>query len=225
MLRLSCIAALVSSIWLGAAAAQDLTGTIRVVDGDTFAVAGQTIRIFGIDAPETDQMCGGSGTPMWGCGAWVSGEVRARFGGRRARCETVDVDRYQRIVARCYVDGADVGKSLVAEGLAFAFRKYSWDYDLDEKGAAVTGRGLHGQGVENPAAFRANARAGHAAQSMQQAPDGCVIKGNISADGKRIYHVPGQSWYARTVVKTSDGERWFCSEAEARQAGWRRARR
>lgn len=52
----------------------------------------------------------------------------------------------------------------------------------------------------------------------------CKIKGNVSiASGERIYHVPGQRDYAGTVIRPEYGERWFCSEAEARQAGWRRA--
>lgn len=54
----------------------------------------------------------------------------------------------------------------------------------------------------------------------------CDIKGNVSVNsGDHIYHVPGQMYYAETVIRPEYGERWFCSEAEARQAGWRRARR
>ena len=53
----------------------------------------------------------------------------------------------------------------------------------------------------------------------------CAIKGNISINsGERIYHVPGQEYYAVTVIRAEYGERWFCSEAAARQAGWRKAR-
>jgi hypothetical protein len=57
-----------------------------------------------------------------------------------------------------------------------------------------------------------------------QAAQTCRIKGNVSiATGERIYHVPGQADYERTKISPSYGERWFCSEAEARGAGWRRA--
>ncbi|WP_086469658.1 hypothetical protein [Devosia lucknowensis] len=53
----------------------------------------------------------------------------------------------------------------------------------------------------------------------------CDIKGNISVNtGERIYHVPGQEFYAETTIRPEYGERWFCSEAEARAAGWRKAR-
>lgn len=53
----------------------------------------------------------------------------------------------------------------------------------------------------------------------------CRIKGNISVDsGERIYHVPGQLFYDDTKIRTDYGERWFCSEADARKAGWRKSR-
>jgi hypothetical protein len=51
----------------------------------------------------------------------------------------------------------------------------------------------------------------------------CRIKGNISQNG-RIYHVPGSASYDQTQIDTSKGERWFCTEAEARAAGWRAPR-
>lgn len=55
---------------------------------------------------------------------------------------------------------------------------------------------------------------------------GCDIKGNISINsGARIYHMPGQEDYEATIIRPKYGERWFCSEAEARKAGWRRASR
>jgi endonuclease YncB( thermonuclease family) len=52
---------------------------------------------------------------------------------------------------------------------------------------------------------------------------GCVIKGNLSSNG-RIYHLPGSASYDATRIDTSTGERWFCSESEALAAGWRPAR-
>ncbi|MDJ0509665.1 MAG: hypothetical protein QNJ64_10490 [Crocosphaera sp.] len=54
----------------------------------------------------------------------------------------------------------------------------------------------------------------------------CNIKGNISiSTGRKLYHVPGQQDYENTVITTEKGERWFCSEQEAINAGWRKAPR
>ena len=67
-----------------------------------------------------------------------------------------------------------------------------------------------------------------AAAQLQSEPPrqaACLIKGNINDRGERIYHVPGGAFYDRTRISPSKGERWFCTEAEARQAGWRRSRR
>ena len=47
---------------------------------------------------------------------------------------------------------------------------------------------------------------------------------SVSLNGERIYHVPGQRYYDVTNIDPTYGERWFCSEAEAREAGWRKSR-
>ena len=52
----------------------------------------------------------------------------------------------------------------------------------------------------------------------------CDIKGNISYNsGERIYHVPGQAYYDETVINEDYGEKWFCTESAAINAGWRKA--
>ena len=55
--------------------------------------------------------------------------------------------------------------------------------------------------------------------------DACKIKGNVNRGGERIFHVPGGQYYRSIKIDTSKGERWFCSEADARKAGWRKSRR
>lgn len=231
MLRIALVTA---ALVLGTMAHAGPNGTIRVVDGDTIKVGDTTVRLHAIDAPEVDQMCGDAQSPAWPCGAWVRDKTREMFEGRTARCTATDTDRYGRVVAKCSANGRDIGETLVSEGLAFAYRDYGMDYDLTEKGAAVTARGLHGTGVMSPAAFRSAQR--DAAQTDQRqaarntVPEAinpaCVIKGNISRNGEsRIYHLPGQRHYDDTRISEHNGERWFCSEAEARAAGWRKARK
>ena len=63
-----------------------------------------------------------------------------------------------------------------------------------------------------------------ASACTQEQRAGCVIKGNISSSGERIYHVPGQRYYDKTLIHLSKGERWFCTEQEAVAAGWRKAK-
>jgi micrococcal nuclease len=55
-------------------------------------------------------------------------------------------------------------------------------------------------------------------------PDDCPIKGNISFSGQKIYHLPGQRYYDQTTIDTDRGERYFCTESEAHEAGWEKAK-
>lgn len=193
-----------------------LEGVLRVIDADTFDIDDARVRLFGIDAPEMGQPCVSQGQE-WDCGRWARDMVRDRFEGQWAVCTVKDVDRYDRLVASCQVDGVDLGEVIVSEGWAWAYLRYSSQYELDEKAAAVTERGLWAVEIARPADYRAALAAG------PDAPDpGCAIKGNIS-DGGRIYHVPGSRDYARTSINTNRGERWFCSAAQAEAAGWRAA--
>ncbi|WP_375554031.1 thermonuclease family protein [Roseovarius mucosus] len=210
------------------AGAEGFGGLVRVIDGDTLDVGEVRVRLHGIDAPELGQICTNPDGGTWDCGTWVAEEVRARIENREARCQAVEKDRYDRTVARCTVVGQDVGRMLVADGLALAYRKYSMAYDLDEKAAVIAGRGLHEVLMARPEDHRRMVREERAAEAQANAPApqaGCVIKGNRSGSGNQIYHMPGQADYDATVITEAKGERWFCSEAEARAAGWRRAKR
>ncbi|KQI72071.1 nuclease [Loktanella sp. 5RATIMAR09] len=193
-------------------------GTVRVIDADTIDVGGTRVRLFGIDAPEMGQPCSADGR-QWDCGAWTRDAVRNRFEGTYARCQQRDIDRYGRIVAQCAVDGQDMGQLIVYSGMAWAFRRYSETYDLDEKAAAIAERGLWAVDVQMPSDFRATRFAEDPVPNRN-----CAIKGNISSSG-RIYHMPGQEHYDRTRINPANGERWFCTRAEAEAAGWRAARR
>ena len=218
MLRICSWFALVLAVAMPVAAA-DFTGKVRVIDGDTLDVGRVRVRLHGIDAPERNQPCTTLTGQNWGCGDWVTQQVRDRYQGEHARCEATDRDRYGRVVARCFVDGSDIGRAMVADGLAYTYRKYSDDYDLDEEAAFVADRGIHGFTLQSPARYRLTRIKGRVAPDAN-----CRIKGNINAKGARIYHMPGQKFYEKTGIRPAQGEHWFCSEAQARASGWRAAK-
>lgn len=58
----------------------------------------------------------------------------------------------------------------------------------------------------------------------EQPDPSCAIKGNVNAKGDHIYHMPGGKNYALTRIKPVEGDRWFCTEQEAQDAGFRAAR-
>jgi hypothetical protein len=132
------------------------------------------------------------------------------------------------MVARCSVGEIDIGQTLVAHGLAFAHAQYSQDYVAVEVGSMRSKQGIHAYQLVRLADFRAAKVAPKSSRPKQMSklcPPGCIIKGNISAKGGRIFHVEGQRDYLTTSIRRENGERWFCSEPDARAAGWRAAKR
>lgn len=198
----------------------DVSGKARVIDGDTIEVAGQRIRLHGIDAPESGQACEVDGK-AWQCGQAATRALSRAIGAHSVTCEERDRDRYKRIVAVCSVGNRDLGALMVSEGFALAYRRYSTDYVKAEDTARKTQRGMWAGRFIEPWSWRRGQRLASEAANDNQA---CNIKGNISRNG-RIYHMPGGAYYERTRIDEAKGERWFCSEAEARAAGWRRSKR
>ncbi len=90
-------------MFLPVPALADITGKPRVIDGDTIEVAGQRIRLHGIDAPESRQHCRRGGE-CWRCGKDATSALKAFLGSRPVSCKELDRDRYRRIVAKCAVD-------------------------------------------------------------------------------------------------------------------------
>ena len=200
-------------------------GRVTVTDGDSLVVDGKRVRLFGIDAHELDQSCTRADGAEVACGRWAKAAAEELFAGRHATCRTLKFDRYDRALATCRVGGRDMGEVLLKEGIVAVYpRETLRDYLDFEKEAQLLERGIWAWDSERPLDFRASQRAPVQRQPVPQASGECVIKGNISGSG-RIYHLPGQENYDATRINTGKGERWFCSEAEARAAGWRRARR
>jgi len=198
--------------------ATTIEGHAQAIDGDTLTVGDRKVRLFGIDAPELDQTCRRSGR-SWACGTSAKQMLADLVASGPVRCDVMDLDRYGREVAVCKVRGDDIGALMVRQGGAIAYRKYSSRYVPAETAARREGLGLWAATWITPEEFR------HSGDT-QPVPDAdCPIKGNIGNGGRRIYHLPGQADYSATRIDTRRGERWFCSEAEARAAGFRRAAR
>ncbi len=198
-----------------------IAGQAAVIDGDTLEVAGTRIRLHGIDAPEGSQTCLRDAAE-WRCGHQASLALIDHIGDRPVICTPRDLDRYGRVVAVCTAEGKDLNAWMVSEGWALAYRFYATDYVPDEQAAETAKRGIWQGSFVPPWDWRRGTRLA-AAQKPRGAA--CDIKGNISSKGERIYHVPGGMYYDRTRISAGKGERWFCSQAEARSAGWRRSRR
>lgn len=93
---------------------------IRVIDGDTFVMDGETIRLWGIDAPEIDQTCG-----AYRAGIMARNKLRDLVEDGPVTCNRVETDRYGRTIARCRNDRRSLAASLVSSGLARDWSRYS----------------------------------------------------------------------------------------------------
>jgi len=225
-MRRATVFVIVLSCFIAATASADLAeprvvGIASVTDGDTFDIGPIRIRLHGIDAPEAGQQCKRADGKSWQCGTEATNRLTDLVGGRTVECTALDRDAYGRIIAKCIADGIDVNARLVAEGLAWAFTRYSDDYANHEAAAKAAGLGIWQGETQTPWDYRADRWNRAAAASPRP---GCPIKGNINREGERIYHTPWSPHYDRTRIDEAEGERWFCDEAEAQAAGWRPAR-
>ena len=105
----------------------DLVGVASVIDADNIEIHGQRIRLHGIDAPEGGQICRDAAGRDWRCGQRAALALQDLIGRRPGRCLVGEVD---------------INGWLVTQGLALAYRRYSYDYVTAEDEARAAGRGI-----------------------------------------------------------------------------------
>ncbi|OKO78351.1 nuclease [Bradyrhizobium sp. NAS96.2] len=107
------------------ARAGDVAGQVSVIDGDTLEIHGTRVRLYGIDAPEHDQLCRDPHGGHYRCGQVAANALGAYIGRQAVACVEVDRDRYGRSVAVCSVGKVDLADWLVRGGLAIDWPRYS----------------------------------------------------------------------------------------------------
>jgi endonuclease YncB( thermonuclease family) len=211
-----------------------ISGPALVIDGDSLDIGETSVRLFGVDAFEGRQTCRRNGV-NWRCGEAATEQLAELVGTGQLACIRKDTDSYGRTVARCTAGNIDLAEELARAGLALAYRQYSDDYIDEEVEARAARRGAWAgefdapwdwrrQGSRESAESSASDSSAGSPSPVAPASGDCPIKGNISREGERIYHVPGSPYYDSTVIDESTGERWLCSPEEAEQAGWRASR-
>ena len=115
----------------------------KISDGDSLLAGAKRLRLFGIDAPELEQACKNNYGHKYACGEVAKTALKELISnGNTLSCNVVDVDRYRRLVARCFTDDIDLSKWLVREGLAIAYLAYSKEYYEAEIEARNEQRGM-----------------------------------------------------------------------------------
>ncbi|MEM7446543.1 MAG: thermonuclease family protein, partial [Pseudomonadota bacterium] len=111
---------------------------INVIDGDTFEVEGQIIRLWGIDAPELDQHCRAFSEPV--PAGELAAELLESLVYSLSHCEPMGDQPEDRTIARCHqTDGDDLGGEMVAAGYAWDWPEVSGGAYADRAAEAVAG--------------------------------------------------------------------------------------
>jgi endonuclease YncB( thermonuclease family) len=192
-----------------------------VIDGDTLQVGDQIVQLYGIDAPELGQLCDEEGglrhcgidaalalrkllalaRPALHCSPWQDGGDPAEAPGA-----TIEV---------CEVGNQDVSLVMLHNGYSVALPGSFPDYAEAQQQAREGGLGLWHSRFALPWAWRKGERS-------PVAQTDCNVKAATGDAGGPAYYVPTDPGYDRIAVDPARGDAWFCSDEEARLAGWRR---
>lgn len=113
-----------------------VVGRASVVDGDTLEIHGRRIRLWGIDAPEGRQSCDDAQGVACACGRLIADRLDRHLRDKPVACFEEDTDRYGRMIARCEINGVDVGAWLVRQGYAVRYARYAGGAYVSEEVAA-----------------------------------------------------------------------------------------
>jgi endonuclease YncB( thermonuclease family) len=145
----------------GVALPDDLIRQASIIDGDTLEIHGIRIRLWGIDAPESTQLCRGEDSLQFRCGAKAANGLDTFIARRLVNCATLSLDQYGRTVATCSVAGVDLGEWLVRSGFALDWPQYSKGrYGAAQRDAERAGRGIWAGSYVAPGLYRACVRQG-----------------------------------------------------------------
>lgn len=200
--------------------APEVQGRVSVLAGDSVRMGDRTIMLAGIEAPDKEQRCTRSGNRRWKCGEAAAEALRDKIRSRALTCQPEGTDSAGRTLARCTAGGEDIAAAMVREGHVFSSGGLFARYGSQESEARQKKAGVWAGDAERPGEWRAK----RWEEAKKKSPSGCPIKGQVTPSGK-VYLMPGAADYERARVRTSRGERWFCSEDEARTAGFKVADR
>ena len=130
---------------------------IQVIDGDTIHIGKLKYRFFGIDAPEIKQICEKDNTKIQ-CGVIAKSALKNKIADKIPECVVKDKDRYQRLVAECFIGKESLSRFMVREGYAVAYSQYSKDFVEDEKYAKENKLGIWSMNFQMPSDYRKSLR-------------------------------------------------------------------
>ncbi|MGQ0455735.1 MAG: thermonuclease family protein [Hyphomicrobium sp.] len=194
----------------------ELDGRATAISGDALRLNGQIVRLAGVAAPEDNQPCFTAKGRRWSCSAFARKALERIVRGKRVACTPSGADDSGVTRASCQIDGEDIARALIRGGHVFAESGLFAAYRAEEDAAREAQAGVWQGETVRPEDWRTRIWE----EAKRTAPDGCPIKGVMRA-GEGVYAMPWSSDYAVGRVGTAKGDRWFCSEQEARDAGFK----
>jgi endonuclease YncB( thermonuclease family) len=154
-------AATVGLLQVGGSALAELSGPPRIIDGDTLEVAGQRVRLFGVDAPELDQVCRRAGHD-YHCGTVARAALWDLVGGADVSCQPQGATPAQGgvVLATCSAGGVSLNEGMVRAGWALADPQAADRYRALQADAEQARRGLWRGEFEPPWQWRQAPAAG-----------------------------------------------------------------
>ncbi len=199
---------------------KSLQGRAYAIGADTLRVGGTTVKLTGIDAPESEQRCG-KAARAWRCGAAAEAALSRLVNGRNVSCTLSGSDDAGRGPGQCAVGDKDVGAELVRQGHVFA------DGSIPRR--ATPARSARRAPPRRACGAAMSSVRPPTAPSYGRRPSGArrraVPSRGRSPGASRTYVLPWSPDYERARVQKARGERWFCSEQEAVSAGFKAAQR
>lgn len=203
--------------WMPAGLASTGDPPVSVIDGDTIQVDGKIVQLYGIDAPELGQMCRHDQT-WFHCGLDAAFDLNKLIGleASALHCAPPDSGPSDDTMV-CTVGHVDVAHVLLSSGYVVATAAAGAHYLEAEHAARDAQLGLWHSDFVPPADWRAGERL-PGGPAPEAGP--CPIKAVVSPGGQHDYYVPTDKNYDSVAVDPSKGDRRFCSDEDARKAGW-----
>ena len=130
----------------------------HVIDGDSLRIGDEEVRLFGIDAPEYQQICIDQKTGQaFSCGKRSRAHLEWMIDGREVRCEGWERDKFDRLLGECHVGEILLNRRMVLDGWAVSFG----DYRTEEEAAKTKRVGLWSSDFEDPYKWRKDKRDMH----------------------------------------------------------------
>lgn len=194
----------------------DLEGRAVAVTGDALRIDGQIVRLAGVTAPDDNQPCFNARGRRWSCGAYARKALDRLVRGARVACKPSGADDTGVTLASCEASGEDLARAMTRAGHVFADTGFFASYRAEEDEARAEKVGVWQGETVRPSEWRERVWE----EAKRTAPEGCPIRGTVRA-GESFYAMPWSNDYLDVRRHSGKSDRWFCSEQDARDAGFK----